>query len=525
MANKDLFKSAAPSRTAPAVDTVNNAGGTAYSLPAEAALAQFACTGTFSDTFYVQADAQLEQVKKLAEKVSPEFLARLAVYSRESAFMKDMSAFLLAVLMTRDINLFKQVFNRVVDNGKMLRNFVQIVRSGQVGRKSFGSAPKKMIRQWLETRQDHRLFDDSVGNEPSLKDVIKMVHPKPSNDTREALYAYLIDKEVKNPGALPEVVRSFEAFKKAQKGNRTIPTVNFQMLTALDLSEKEWIEVSKNLNWHALRMNLNTLERHGVLKDSKIVESIAGRLRDEKAVRNSKVFPYQLFTAYLNMDDKVPSKITNALQDAMEVATRNVPKIKGDIIVAVDCSGSMNSPVTGVRGTVSSKTTCKQVASLIAASILRNSDNVDVLRFTTTSERVKLNSRDSVITNAQKIGNVDGGTAISSPMIQLNAENAKADLIVIVSDNESWADRNDGYFNHGQGTSLMKEWLKFKARNPKAKLVCIDLAPNAHTQAQSAVDRLNVGGASDAIFSVISAFVENTSGNDFWVEKISKVIL
>ena len=32
----------------------------------------------------------------------------------------------------------KAVFPRVIDNGKMLRNFVQVVRSGTVGRKSFG---------------------------------------------------------------------------------------------------------------------------------------------------------------------------------------------------------------------------------------------------------------------------------------------------------------------------------------------------------------------------------------------------
>lgn len=525
MANKKLFNSVNGSDAVPATNMVNNAGGVAYSLSAEAALAQFACTGTFNDTFYVQGDTQLNKVKELVNQVKPEFLAKLAVYSRESAFMKDVSAFLLASLMTRDINLFKQVFNRVIDNGKMLRNFVQIVRSGQVGRKSFGSAPKRMIRAWLEQRKDHLLFEDSVGNDPSLKDIIKMVHPKPNDKGREAFYAYLIDREVKNSEALPEFVRAFESFKKAPKDSRTIPQVNFQMLTALDLSPKEWKELSKNMKWHALRMNLNTLERHGVLKDESIVDSIAERLRDEKSVKNSKVFPYQLFTAYLNMDANVPLKITNALQDAMEVSTRNIPKFKGKVVIAVDCSGSMDSPVTGARGSVTSKTTCKQVASLIAACVLRNSDNVDVLRFTTESERVKLNPRDSVITNAQKIGSINGGTAVSSPMIQLNSENAQADVVIIVSDNESHQDRSDGYYNHGKGTTLMKEWAKFKTRNPKAKLVCIDLAPNAHTQAQSASDRLNVGGFVDTVFSVIDSFAENTGSQEFWVEKVNSSVM
>ena len=33
---------------------------------------------------------------------------------------------------------------------RMLRTFVQIMRSGRVGRRSLGSLPKRLLRQWLE---------------------------------------------------------------------------------------------------------------------------------------------------------------------------------------------------------------------------------------------------------------------------------------------------------------------------------------------------------------------------------------
>jgi 60 kDa SS-A/Ro ribonucleoprotein len=45
--------------------------------------------------------------------------------------MKDVPALLVAVLSVKDRDLFKAVFPRVMDNGKMLRNFVQIMRSGK----------------------------------------------------------------------------------------------------------------------------------------------------------------------------------------------------------------------------------------------------------------------------------------------------------------------------------------------------------------------------------------------------------
>ena len=64
--NRNLF--ANKNSRVPVCDVVNSAGGEAYSLSAEAALAQFACTGIFSDTFYVLADKQLDQVKELVTR-------------------------------------------------------------------------------------------------------------------------------------------------------------------------------------------------------------------------------------------------------------------------------------------------------------------------------------------------------------------------------------------------------------------------------------------------------------------------
>ena len=42
-------------------------------------------------------------------------------------------ALLCAVLATRDLDRLAEIFPQVIDNGKMLRNFVQILRSGITG--------------------------------------------------------------------------------------------------------------------------------------------------------------------------------------------------------------------------------------------------------------------------------------------------------------------------------------------------------------------------------------------------------
>ena len=59
--------------------------------------------------------------------------------------------------------------------------------------------------------------------------------------------------------------------------------------------------------------------------------------------------------------------------------------------------------------------------------------------------------------------------------------------------------------------------------NPKAKLVCIDIAPYGTTQAQTREDVLNVGGFSDAVFDQIAAFANGQTGSDHWVGEIEKI--
>jgi 60 kDa SS-A/Ro ribonucleoprotein len=180
MANKNLFQTIA-GKLLPKTDAINEAGGQAYRLSPKQQLAQYAATGCFNSTFYASADEQLGKVLELCQQLDAEFIAQCAVYARERGLMKDMPALLVAVLSARqegkDKALFNAVFPRVIDNGKMLRNFVQIMRSGVVGRKSLGTAPKRLINAWFDARSDEAIFKDSVGQTPSFADIVKMIHP------------------------------------------------------------------------------------------------------------------------------------------------------------------------------------------------------------------------------------------------------------------------------------------------------------------------------------------------------------
>jgi 60 kDa SS-A/Ro ribonucleoprotein len=516
MANKTLFQSLIGALI-PKTDAANAAGGKAYALSPQHALAQYASTGCLNGTFYADAAEQLDTVLTLAKAVEPEFVAKVALHARAVGNMKDLPALLLAILAVRDVALMKRVFARVCDNGKMVRTFVQILRSGVAGRKSLGTAPKKLVRAWMERLSDSQLLGATVGNDPSFADLVKMVHPKPTDAARRAFYAWLIGRE-HDAAALPATVQHFEAWKR----DRTlpIPDVPFQLLTSAPLDDATWVAIARQSPWQATRMNLNTFARHGVFKVEGMAELIAARLRDPVAIAKARVFPYQLMVAYRQVDDAVPMPVREALQDAMEIAITNVPAFAVPVVVCPDVSGSMHSAVTGERGSATSAVRCIDVAALVAAAVVRRNPKAEVLPFSDRVDQVRLNPRDSVMTNAEMLSKLpSGGTDCSLPLVELNRRKAKAGLVILVSDNESWIDAKP----HARGTALLREWQSFSARNPGAKLVCLDLQPNRAVQAPERADILNIGGFADAVFATIAAFADGTLAADHWVGVIERM--
>lgn len=506
MANKSLF-SAALAKIFPRTDTVNHAGGTAYSFEPEARLAQLVATGTLHDTVYTSAQAQIQDVLEALRTVDPLFVAKAAVYARRAGAMKDMPALLTAYLTIADPDLAVRTFHRVMTSGRMIRTFVQIMRSGQIGRTSLGSRPKRLVQQWLEGASMRDLMAAATGSDPSLADIVRMVHPKPQDLTRQAFYGWLLGKPY-DVAALPQEILLFERWK--QDRALPLPPVPFEWLTAFPLTAGQWTECAGRMGWQALRMNLNTLARHGVFETQEAVDSIAARLSDPAALKGVRPQPYQVMTALSQLDGSVPLKIHAALEQALERSLEGVPALQGRIVVCPDVSGSMQNPLTGYRKGATTVVRCVDVAALITAAILRKNRFARVIPFEQTVVSLALSPRDRVAVNAAKLAEVGGGgTCVSAPLELLNRERSPVDLVIIVSDNESWIDPQ----RYG-ATATMAEWATLKRRCPQAKLICIDLTPYASTQAPDRQDILNVGGFSDDVFTVMTRFL-SVSGVDW----------
>ncbi len=508
MANKGLFASAV-ARLLPRVDAVNREGAAAYAYGPEAKLAQLAVTGTLADSFYAGADQHLDEALAAARACDPTFVARAAVYARRSGAMKDMPALLAAYLTVADPDLAVPVFGRVIDTGRMLRSYVQILRSGQVGRTSLGSRPKRLVTQWLERASMRDLMAAATGKAPSLADIVRMVHPKPADATRRAFYGWLIGKPY-DLAALPAEIAAFEAWKRDT--TLPLPPVPFEWLTAFPLTAVQWGELATRMGWQALRINLNTLARNGAFGVAGVTEAVAARLAEPAP----GVLPYQLLVALRSVGDGVPLAVQAALEMALEASLDKVPLIAGSVVVCPDVSGSMQSPVTGYRKGATTTVRCVDVAALVASAMLRTNCRARVMPFEVDVLDLALDPHARLAVNAARLAAVGGGgTTVSAPLARLNRERASVDLVVIVSDNESWVDAT----RHG-ATATMREWEQLKRRNPNARLVCVDIQPHGTTQATGRPEILNVGGFSDAVFDTIARFALGQTRD--WVEMVNE---
>jgi 60 kDa SS-A/Ro ribonucleoprotein len=576
MANNSLFASL--TSRMPRADAVNEAGGQAYKLEPKHALAQVAATGTFGNTFYSTAETQLDELQKLIDEVDDnQYLAKLALYAREKAFMKDMPAALLVALSVRDTELMHRVFDRVVDNGRVLRTVFQMIRSGRFkskageGRVGLSSSVQRAFQSWLNTATVGKLLSASIGNDPSLRDILRMARPTPKDNARRAMFGWLTDKTIEKwapatEADLPYEVQSLIAYRNAETEEAQalivggLDNVRWDLLSDAAKGPKVWAELARKMGPQALRMNLNTLLRHDVFADKPftlgpllraagvdvpgiepcMVDYVADRIADESEIKASKQFPYQYFAAYLNVDDNVPQKIRAALHKAAEIACGNVPKLPGPVVIGLDTSGSMSSAVTGERfgrrggRGATSKMRCIDVAALFAAAILRRNPDSVVIPFDTCAYDAKIDPNDSILSIAERLATYGGGgTDCSLPLVAANRKYAKRQFagVVLVSDNESWV----GTGQRGS-TGVMMAWEAFVANQrmldvsgkaiaagTSPKLVNIDLQPYQTVQACERADIMNIGGFSDAVFHVISAFL--TDSNQRFVAEVEAIEL
>ena len=471
-------------------------------------------TNTLSDTFYV---GERELAKETVDVLSrmgdrdPEFLAKALVHARSEGLMRLAPIVGLAVLSVKDRgarkDLFRRAFPRVVRTPDDLREFVALCRSGTI-RKGLGGEARDAVKRWLQGLTPYHAvkYGSARSEGVTLRDILRMAHPRPVNRAQEELFGWLV-KGWKAIGPEPSptnpTVWAFERVKRAADEAEVVRLVRAHRLTwevvvpsVRKMTPAIWRALLEEMPYMALLRNLATMDRHGVFRDRAVVREVAGRLADPARVKRSKQLPFRFFNAYHAFGGD--QAIREALATALEASFENAPRLRGRVCVANDVSGSMSG-----RPAKQSAARYCDIAGLLAAALFKRCDDVVLLPFNDQVCRASVSRRSTVMDLATAIGRAEGGTDLGAPIRHLRERKDPVDVFIGVTDTEDWA-----------GRGFLREWEAYKAKvSPHARAFLIAISPYRDWNAPVGVPDVRfVLGWSDAVLRYIPLVLAGGGG-------------
>ena len=510
----------------------NPEGFPSFQRSDEEAYLQLLLTNTLTGTFYATEKQLFDEALALHSQMvstNPEFVARALVYARNEGLMRLQPIVGLAYLSKADKGLFRKIFSQVIRTPGDLADFVEIVRGGVVSG-GMGRMIKTTINEWLNGLSEYHAIKYATGGQGySLRDILRITHPKPLTEKQDAIFMWLTDRDkwATADELQPHTAQigAFEQLKRLDMGAEDVQTsarqiiaegrLPYEVVTGVIKPDVEtWAELMRQMPYFALLRHLNTLQRAGVLQNKAHAEYVAKRLSDATALKRAKVLPFRLYTAHQMFQVSFPPEalVAEALLEAMDKAFANMPDLGGTVCIAPDVSGSMSGRING-----RSMTRYIDIAGIFSGALLKKSRNALVLPFENRIVDVKLSRRDSLMTTADKLARIGGGgTAVSAPISHLLSKRIAVDTFIGITDNIEWA--TDGRGNRG----FLPTWRTYKEKvAPQAKAFLITIAPYRHGVApQDEPDVHYIYGWNDTVLKFITLTLEGVAGQVASVEKM-----
>lgn len=404
-------------------DTINLAGGEAFSQSAKAEFASILLTSFVTDQYYRSADDGLARTIELLDQVEPVFAAKAAVYARNEFGMRSISHVVAAEIAHRvkGESWTKRFIDSVVRRPDDMTEIVAYYLT-QHGRPLPNSVKKGLASAFTKFDRYQLAKYRGEGKAVSLVDLVNLVHPVPTGKNAEALRDLINGK-----------LRSDSTWESKLSSAGTAEDKGAAKAEAWSGLLRE-----RKIGYFALLRNLRNISEQA----PELVPIAAELLVDEKLIRKSLVLPFRFLTALREVTE---TAFVKALNRALDISLVNVPEFPGKSLIVIDHSGSMQAPIA--NGVLERKL----VGDVFAAALFKNGD-ADTMVFGTNAGYVKgLNPDDSTLTLARTTGSVDHGWGTDFHAIFRTA-NKKYDRIVIFSDMQGWI----GHSHPGDAFSAYK---------------------------------------------------------------------
>jgi len=179
-------------------------GGRAYKLPPEETLFKLVGARLLGEeTFYEPGCASVRQIEDLSQKVSPQFMSKLALVSRKVFRLRSSPLFLAYLLAARcagteDVKLAEETLVQVLDRPDFLGEIIAM--HWAKGKRPLPAVIKRALRKAFTNFDEYQLakYCRQRNRKIRLRDVMFLVHPAPPSGMEE-IYRKLANDKLEPP--------------------------------------------------------------------------------------------------------------------------------------------------------------------------------------------------------------------------------------------------------------------------------------------------------------------------------------
>ncbi len=524
----------------------NNAGGAVFKVDIWTQLDRFLILGTEGGTYYVQEKPltldNAKAVQECIKKDGPRVVGRVVEISHAGRARKnDAALFVLAMAAASDDKLTRTAaltaLPQVARIGTHLFHFAQFVKNFR----GYGRGLRSGISAWYLNQPVDRLALQAVKYQQrdgwSHRDLLRLAHPKTSEEERNRIFKFMVSKDNKLEvdtgnafiAAYQEIQRlDHSNVKRAVELIRDVNLPREAIPTELLNEPKVWEALLDQMPLTAMIRNLGKMSSLGILNPlSNGAKKVVGALSSTESLQRARIHPMAVIDALKvyargagvkgSLVWTPTPQIVDALDDAFYACFDFVEPTGKNLLLGVDCSGSMSSEISG-----SSVLSCRDAAAVMALVTAKTETNYEIVGFSSGKGWTNSGSKrsgfwgmgsgikelgispkmrlDDVV---NKMARFDwGGTDASLPYLFATDTDRGVDGFITLTDNETWCNQEI------QPAQALKKYRQKSGRAAKGVVVAMTSTDFSIADPKDA-GMLDVVGGDTATPSVIADFIRD----------------
>ena len=524
----------------------NSAGGYAWPVDKWARFDRFLIFGSERGTYYIrERTLTVENATNARECIAddgPRAVRRIVEISAAGrAPSNDPALFALAMCAglgndaTRTMAL--EALPEVARTGTHLFHFLQYVGAFR----GWGRGVRRAVGRWYTAKPApaiaYQMLKYQARDGWTHRDALRLAHPKAPTVGHDVLFRYATKGwdgvlELEGVDTL-DVVGLIESIKSlAHLTPNEAATVIARLKLTREMVPTEllthavvWEALLERMPLTAMIRNLGVMTKVGLIASaSDAARTVVDRLTDHEALRAARVHPVAVLVALKTYAQgrgmkgsgkwSPVTRVVDALDKAFYLSFDNAPTTGKRIMLALDVSGSMGSPVFGMD-----YLSCREASAAMALVTAATEPQHRFVAFTTGDypsmwtatlgaqyntglSPLAISPRQRLDDVVRAIGSLPfGGTDCALPMVEATKHRWAVDAFVVFTDNETWA----GNIHPAQALREYRERMGIAA-----KLVVVAMASNGFSIADpDDAGMLDVVGFDTATPTVLADFISD----------------